>query len=81
MHRLGPSILVLVLALVPAGASASQQGLVVTKNWSEMDKCAQQAQAAFPDFTADAYAKRDAKEKECLAAKNLAPREPLAPGR
>ena len=46
-----------------------------------MDQCAQQAQAAFPDFTAEAYAKRDAKEKECLAARNLAPREPLAPGR
>jgi hypothetical protein len=79
MNRL--VLALLVLALVPAAARATQQGLVATKNWTMMDQCAQQAQAAFPDFTAEAYAKRDAKEKECLAARNLAPREPLAPGR
>ncbi|HEV2334181.1 MAG TPA: hypothetical protein VGS13_01660 [Stellaceae bacterium] len=70
-----------VLALIPATAWASQQGLLVVKNWNAMDQCAKEAQAAFPDFTAEAYAKRDAKEKECLQAKNLAPRAPLVPGR
>ena len=72
---------VFVFVLVPATAWASAQGLLVVKNWSAMDQCAKEAQAAFPDFTAEAYAKRDAKEKECLEAKNLAPRAPLAPGR
>jgi len=79
MNRL--VIACLTLALAPVAARATQQGVVVTKNWMMMDQCAKEAQAAFPDFTAEAYAKRDAKEKECLAARNLAPREPLAPGR
>ena len=79
MNRL--VIACLILALAPVAARATQQGVVVTKNWMMMDQCAKEAQAAFPDFTAEAYAKRDAKEKECLAARNLAPREPLAPGR
>ena len=40
-----------------------------------------QAQTAFPDFTVEANAKRDAKLKECLAGKNLPPRELPAPAR
>jgi len=36
-----------------------------------MDQCAKEAQTAFPDHTAEANAKRDAKLKECLAAKKL----------
>ena len=46
-----------------------------------MDKCAVQAQRAFPDFTAESNAKRDAKLKECLAGQNLPPRETAAPSR
>jgi hypothetical protein len=41
-----------------------------------MDTCTRQAQTAFPDFTAESNAKRDAKLKECLAGRNLPPREP-----
>ncbi|HEY8875008.1 MAG TPA: hypothetical protein VIM52_18405 [Stellaceae bacterium] len=74
-------ILALLLALVPGAARATQQGVVATKNWKSMDLCAKDAQAAFPDYSADAQAKRDAKLKECLQGKNLPPREPLAPGR
>ena len=69
------------LALGPGPARATQQGVVVMKNWKTMDLCAKEAQTAFPDFTADSHARRDAKLKECLAGKNLPPREPLAPGR
>ena len=79
MRRL--AIPLLVLALAPASARASQQGIVVTKNWKVMDQCAKEAQTAFPDFTEEANAKRAAKEKECLAGKNLPPREAPAPGR
>ncbi len=79
MNRL--AIPLLILALAPAAARASQQGIVVMKNWKTMDQCAKEAQTAFPDFTTDSNAKRAAKEKECLATKNLPPREQSAPGR
>jgi hypothetical protein len=79
MNRL--ALFLLILALLPATARASQQGIVVTKNWKTMDKCAQEAQTAFPDFTADSNTKRAAKEKDCLERKNLPPREQSAPER
>jgi len=79
MNRL--AIPLLVLALAPGAARATQQGVLVTKNWKAMDQCAKEAQTAFPDFTEESNAKRATKEKECLAGKNLPPREPLAPGR
>ena len=78
MNRFAMALLI--LALGPAAAQATQQGVLVMKNWRTMDQCAKEAQAAFPDFTAESNAKRDAREKECLAAKNLPPREPHAPG-
>ena len=77
MHRLVAALLF--VALTPAAAVASQQGVIVMKKWKTMDLCAQQAQAAFPDFTPEANAKRDARLKECLAGQNLPPREPLSP--
>jgi len=73
MNRLAMALLI--LALVPGAALASQQGMTVTKNWRAMDQCARDAQAAFPDFTEEANAKRAAKEKECLEGKNLPPRQ------
>jgi hypothetical protein len=73
---------VLLLALTPGLAQgATQQATGVMKNWKTGDNCAKQAQAAFPDFTPEANAKRDAKLKECLEANRLAPRESLSPGR
>lgn len=76
MNRVAFGLAVLVLA--PAAAGASQQGVVAMKKWKAMDLCATQAQAAFPDFTAEANARREAMLKECLAAQNLPPREPVA---
>lgn len=73
MHRFAAALLV--LALIPATVLASQQGVVVVQKWKMSDKCTQQAQAAFPDFTPEANAKREAKLKECLAGQNLPPRE------
>ena len=69
----------LVLALAADRAAATQPGVDAIKRWKLMDVCARQAQAAFPDFTAEASAKRDAKLKECLASGNLPPRAPQAP--
>ena len=74
-------ILALLLALAPGAARATQQGVVVTQKWKTMDVCAKQAQTAFPDYSADSQAKRDAKLKECLQGNSLPPRDPLAPGR
>ena len=79
------SVFVLVVALLIAlglyagRAGATSQGMGAIARWKTMDTCAKQAQAAFPDFTPDANAKREAKLKDCLNANNLPPREPLAP--
>jgi hypothetical protein len=47
------------------------------RGWKTADSCAKQAQTAYPDFSADSNAKRDAKLKECLNANGLPPRAPL----
>jgi hypothetical protein len=77
MNRLG--FLIAALLIFAGAAEASQQSQVVLNNWKAADKCANQAQAAYPDYSAEANAKRDAKLKECLNAGNLAPRQPLSP--
>ena len=67
-----------VLLLFTGTAEASSQGQGVLTSWKTADKCAKQAQAAYPDYSPEANAKRDAKLKECLNANNLAPRQPLS---
>jgi hypothetical protein len=77
MNRFGlPSAAVLLLLI--GTAEASQQGQTAVGSWKAADKCAKQAQAAYPDYSAEANAKRDAKLRECLNAGNLAPRQPLS---
>jgi NAD(P)H-dependent FMN reductase len=71
--------LVVALGVSAGTARATSQGMTAIARWKTMDTCAKQAQAAFPDFTPDANAKREAKLKDCLNANNLPPREPLAP--
>ena len=75
--------LALAAAMALAGAAgtaeATQQGVTAIAKWKTMDTCARQAQAAYPDFTPDDNAKRDAKLQDCLNANNLPPREPLSP--
>ena len=73
MNRLASSFALLGL-LASAVAQASNPGTQTLKNFKVMDQCAKEAQQAFPDFTTEARAKRDAKLKECLASKNLPPR-------
>ena len=76
MNRLG--YLIAALLLFAGAAQASQQGQVVLNNWKAADKCAKQAQAAYPDYSAEGNAKRDAALKNCLNGSNLAPRQPLS---
>jgi hypothetical protein len=76
------SVVAVVIQLgVSAGTAeaATGQGTVAIAHWKTMDICAKQAQAAFPDFTPDSNAKREAKLEDCLRANNLPPRAPLAP--
>jgi len=67
------------LLLLTGTAEASQQGQVAIGHWKAADKCAKQAQAAYPDYSAEANAKRDAALQNCLNGSNLAPRQPLSP--
>jgi hypothetical protein len=63
--------------LWPLGAGATQQGQAALRGWKTADTCAKQAQTAYPDFSAESNAKRDAKLKECLSINGLPPRAPL----
>jgi hypothetical protein len=70
----------LAIFFFPTAAQAiSLQGKTVVGRWKSMDKCAAEAQRAYPDFTAEANAKRDAKLRDCLAGQNLPPREAAPP--
>jgi hypothetical protein len=71
-------VFVAVFLVGATSAGATQQGQQALRNWKVMDNCAKQAQTAYPDFSADANAKRDAKLKECLNNGALPPREPIA---
>ena len=73
MNRLGFALAVMLL--FDGTASASQQGQVVSSSWKAADKCAKQAQVAYPDYSAESNAKRDTNLKACLNGGNLAPRQ------
>jgi hypothetical protein len=77
MNRIAVAALI-VLATGAAQASSLLGNQALTR-WKIADNCAKQAQKAFPDFTAEANAKRDAKLNECLSGAILPPREPLSP--
>jgi hypothetical protein len=77
MNRFGLPLAVGLL-LFTGTAEASQQGQNVIRAWNAADKCAKQAQAAYPDYSAEANAKREAQLKACLSGSNLPPRQPLS---
>ena len=70
--------LLAVSLLWPLSVGATQQGQQALRGWKTADSCAKQAQTAYPDFSADSNAKRDAKLKECLNFNSLPPRQPLS---
>jgi hypothetical protein len=72
MHRLTAAATV-GLALIPGLAVASQQGENALKSWKRADACAQQAQAAHPDYTTTANRAREEALKTCLENGNLPP--------
>ncbi len=82
IHRTGIAafcVACVALAAPVAALANSALGNQAMTRFTVSDRCAQQAQKAFPDFTADSIAKRDAMLKKCLAANNLAPRAPEFP--
>jgi hypothetical protein len=76
--KLGFAVLALA-ALAPAVAYADGQGQQLMKKWVSSDRCSQQAYRKYPDYTAEALAKRDLEFKQCLAGANLPPRDISAP--
>ena len=78
MYRLVYTLATVLLFLTGTAEAATQQGQLVNTNWRTADKCAKQAQAAYPDYGAESNAKRDTSLKECLRLYNLTPRQPLS---
>jgi hypothetical protein len=66
-----------VLATPIAAMAFTQYGQQIMRTWSASDRCAAAAQKAFPDYTPESNAKRDAQMKNCLSGSNLPPRGDL----
>ncbi|HWD60779.1 MAG TPA: hypothetical protein VG308_21015 [Stellaceae bacterium] len=66
---------VIALGLPAAAFALTAQGQVMLQRWGLSDRCVAAAQRAFPDYTPEANAKRDAQLKQCLANSNLPPRD------
>jgi hypothetical protein len=78
--RFAALIIAVLLPTLPANA-VTQQGVQTMKKWAISDKCAQMAQRKFPDYTAEAQAKRNELMQQCLGQQNLPPRDlPVQPG-
>jgi hypothetical protein len=70
------------IVLLPAAAYAvTAQGQQMMQHWAGSDRCAVAAQRRYPDYTAEALAKRDLLFKQCLGASGLPPRDPLTPSK
>jgi hypothetical protein len=74
------AIAALLIVAAASAQAATAQATTAMHNWKTMDNCERQAHTAFPDFSADSNAKRDAALKNCLNASRLPPRAPAAPG-
>ena len=79
MQRIGALLVLLALCPGAAHATGTGQGQGEIARWKAMDICARVAIKAFPDYTPESNAKRDAALNACLANGNLPPRAPVAP--
>jgi len=57
--------------LLSSNAVADQNWKTNSAIWSLRDKCAQQAQRAYPDYTPESNAKREKARQNCLRMFNL----------
>jgi hypothetical protein len=77
IRRLCYALLLLAATALPAAADPSwKQSSAI---WAQMDKCAQQARKAFPDYTREANAKREAARQKCLRGASLPGEADVAP--
>jgi hypothetical protein len=66
------ALALLALALAAPGAAAIQNGWKQSSSvWQQMDKCNRAAIKAFPDYTRESLAKREAYRRNCLRQANL----------
>jgi hypothetical protein len=83
IRGLNVAVFAVVLTLPAAAMAYTSYGQQTVSKWVASDRCVQAAQKAFPDFSAEANAKRDTALKNCLASGNLPPRsldnEPAKP--
>ena len=79
IRRIAFVALLTALAMPVTATANSRSGNLMMNNWKASDRCAATAQKAYPDFTAESNAKRDAMMKNCLASQNLPPHENLDP--
>lgn len=59
------------LAAMPEHAAADAAWQQSSKVWKAMDQCTRAAQKAFPDYTREGKAKREAFRRHCLRQANL----------
>ena len=77
---MGLAIAALLIVAAASAQAATAQATTAMHNWKTMDNCERQAHTAFPDFSAESNAKRDATLKNCLNASRLPPRALPPPG-
>ncbi|HEV2303805.1 MAG TPA: hypothetical protein VGR91_19740 [Stellaceae bacterium] len=78
MYRLCQLFVIALMLFAGPAEAATLQGNAVIAQWKLMDVCARQAQTAYPDFTAEENAKREAELQRCLQRGNLPPRQLLS---
>jgi hypothetical protein len=78
-----PLIIVAIAALAPSSSRAQIPGYSPWKQsesvWKLRDQCRRSAFKQFPDYTAEANAKRDRAEQRCLEGNNLPTSPPQTP--
>lgn len=82
MKRLGSAWLLAVLALAtmpPERTMADQRWRQSNGVWKAIDSCTRAAIKAYPDYTPEALAKREAHRRLCLRQANLPGGDPPPP--
>jgi hypothetical protein len=80
IRRAAVAVFIAGVLLPASGHAQTLQGELSLKRWARSDKCAQQAQHSFPDYTAEAQAKRNLAYEQCIDSQNLPPRQLPMPG-
>jgi hypothetical protein len=77
VHRIALTAFFMALTMPITAMAVSPYGQQMTATWKASDRCVAAARKAFPDYTPEGNAKRDAQLKLCLSSQNLPPRGDL----